>query len=146
MGHATFSAYFSLSIEAIRSQEHHLELESKTLKYRPIDSLIVGEEGASYGRTQLWSMAAVYGIMGVVLLGMTILFPTIELWTLVAMIGILGMLFVAFGLTLYSIYTTDREEHADPSELVFSCKHCGKRFSREKIWRSHERSCVEMEI
>lgn len=103
-------------------------------------------EGASYGRTQMWSMAAVYGIMGVVFLGVIILFPTPELWKLAFFVIILGMMFLGFGLTLYSIYTMDREEHLDPSELVFSCKHCGKGFSKEKIWKSHEKSCVEMEI
>jgi hypothetical protein len=106
----------------------------------------VEEEGTSHGRTQLWSMAAVYGIMGVAMLGMIILFPSIELWKMIAFTAIVGIMFVAFGLTLYSIYTMDREEHLDPSELVFSCRHCGKRFSKEKIWKSHQRSCVEMEI
>lgn len=91
-------------------------------------------------------MATVYGVAGVVMLGLVILMPGMELWKLVAITAILGLMFVAFGLTLYSIYSMDREDKLDPSELNFSCKHCGKRFSKERIWRSHEKSCVEMKI
>jgi len=93
----------------------------------------------------LWSMAAVFGILGIATLGLLLSRPPDELIPLGGLVMITGMLFFGFGGMLYSIYRASQEETA-PSSGPHACKHCGKRFSDEKRWKLHEKTCVEMRI
>lgn len=87
-----------------------------------------------------------FGIFGVVMLAILVLAPPEELWQLGALVLITGMLFFGFGGYLYTIYGMGREEEPVAPDAAFQCRHCGKRFSDEKVWKLHERSCVEMRI
>ena len=97
------------------------------------------------GMSYLWSMAAVFGIFGIITLGFLFFLTPDELIPLGGLVIITGMLFFGFGVTLCSIYKASREEAA-PADAPHACKHCGKRFSDEKLWKLHERTCVEMRI
>jgi hypothetical protein len=90
-------------------------------------------------------MAAMFGIFGIVMLAFLFFLTPDELFMLGGLVLITGMLFFAFGLTLYSIYKASREEAA-PADAPHACKHCGKRFTDEKLWNLHEKTCVEMRI
>ncbi len=97
------------------------------------------------GMSYLWSMAAMFGIFGVIMLGFLFFLTPDELFMLGGLVMITGMLFFGFGGTLYSIYKASQEEAA-PADAPHACKHCGKRFANEKLWKLHEKTCVEMRI
>jgi hypothetical protein len=106
----------------------------------------VGEKGKSNGKSYMWTMAAVYGILGSILLGILLFSGRENILQMAFMAVIIGMLFFGFGASLYSLYGMGRGEAPDISQGDFVCKHCGKRFSHKKIWKLHQQSCVEMRM
>ncbi len=94
--------------------------------------------------TFLWARVAVFGIGGLALTAMLLFVrPAVSLETVILFV-VTGMCYAGFGFGLWNLYLVGREPGPSQGPARFACKHCGRGFNEEKVWRMHERSCVAM--
>ncbi len=96
--------------------------------------------------TRLWTMAVLYGMFAVVFLFLLIAVRSLESFQVVFLVLVTGLLFTGLGASLYTIYRTGKDEEPAVVTGIYSCKHCGKRFDKQRIRDTHERSCSEMKL
>ncbi|MCK5397097.1 MAG: C2H2-type zinc finger protein [Thermoplasmata archaeon] len=98
---------------------------------------------------QMWSIAMMFFVFGLVILVMLFFLKDrdIDPFRFYMFVAVDMLLFFGFAAHVYLFWKLKTPEVPDDNlEIAFNCKHCNKGFANEKLWKAHERSCVEMKL